>query len=167
MKKFLLLTAGSLLTIYALICLLLYFFQERFIFFPEPLAPDYRFRFSYLFSEVFIQTTDKRRLHALHFKAKNSKGVIFYLHGNAGSVRSWGEEAAMYTALNYDVLMPDYRGYGKSEGTISSEAQIYSDIQTVYNRLKEQYRKTRSWCLAIPLEQGQLQSWPLIISPAC
>ena len=131
--------AGSLLLLYVLLCLLLYFFQERFIFFPEKLSQDHRFSFRLPFSEVNLRTKEDRLLHALHFKADSANGVIFYLHGNAGSVRSWGEEAAVYTQLHYDVFMPDYPGYGKSEGTISSEEQLYRDMQAAYDKLKESY----------------------------
>ena len=86
-----------------------------------------------------MNTDDGISLNGLLFKADSSKGLIFYLHGNAGSLSSWGNVAETYTDLNYDVFMLDYRGYGKSEGSISSQKQFYQDIQTVYNELKKKY----------------------------
>ncbi len=80
---------GLLLLFYLLICLFLYFFQERFIFFPEKLAKNESFTFQQKFEEVTIRSQDGTLLHALHFKSDSAKGVIFYLHGNAGSLRSW------------------------------------------------------------------------------
>ena len=80
-------------------------------------------------------------LNALLFEADSTKGVIFYLHGNAGSLESWGSVAKYYTELNYDVFILDYRGFGKSEGRISGEEQLHEDIQIIYNKIKETYKE--------------------------
>lgn len=146
--------AGCLLTLYVLLCLLLYFFQEQFFFFPEKLSQNHRFSFQQPFSEVSVRTKDNRVLHALHFKVDSAKGVIFYLHGNAGSLRSWGEEAAVYTQLHYDVFMPDYPGYGKSEGTIRSEEKLYQDMQAAYDKLKESYAEENIVVLGYSIGTG-------------
>lgn len=132
-----------LLFLYLAICVLLYFFQEKLIFFPEKLSKDFKFRFYKDFKEVSIKTRDNIILNAVLFKAGIPKGVIFYLHGNAGSVSSWGDVADIYTALNYDVFMLDYRGYGKSEGKISNQEQFYQDVQTAYGKLKTMYDESK------------------------
>lgn len=49
------------------------------------------------------------------------RGIILYLHGNAGSLRSWGAVAPDLVASGYDLLIVDYRGYGQSTGRISGE----------------------------------------------
>src|SRR5687767_12462702 len=134
--KMLLSILKILLLLYLLICALLFFIQERMIFFPEKLPKDFRFRFNGNFKEVSIETADKTILNAGLFKADSSKGVVYYLHGNAGSINSWGEVAGIYNDLNYDVFMLDYRGYGKSEGNITSQQQFYQDVQTAYDTLK-------------------------------
>lgn len=128
-----------LLVLYFLICLLAYFFQEKLIFFPEVLAKDYRFGFKGKFEEHFVEMKDGKKLHALLFKAEKSKGVVFYLHGNAGSLDGWGAVANAFTDLNYDVFIPDYRGYGKSEGSIKSEAQLHRDIHSLYEFVNKEY----------------------------
>ncbi|MFH2142581.1 MAG: alpha/beta fold hydrolase, partial [Bacteroidota bacterium] len=122
---------------------LLYFFQENFIFFPEKLNKDFKFNFEQKFEEVNIKTLDKLFLNGLLFRADSSKGLIFYLHGNAGSLSSWGKVAKTYTDLNYDVFILDYRGFGKSEGEINSEVQMYQDIQTAYDELKTKYNENK------------------------
>ncbi len=127
-----------LLALYLALCGILYFVQEKMIFFPQKLSNDFRFRFRN-FEEVSIKTKDGPILNSLLFKAEHSKGVILYLHGNAGSVHSWGELAGIYTSLGYDLLMPDYRGYGKSEGKIHSQEQFFDDMQTAYDLLKTTY----------------------------
>jgi len=130
-----------LFIVYIVACVLLYFIQEKLIFFPEKLEQGYKFGFNQNFEELNFKTKDNVLLHGILFKADTSRGLIFYLHGNAGSLKSWGEVASTYTDLNYDLFMLDYRGYGKSEGAISSEDQLYNDIQIVYDNLKTKYKE--------------------------
>ena len=85
---------------------LLYLFQEKLMFFPEKLKKSYQFNFgNQSFEELMIKTSDGKLINALLFKADSSKGVIFYLHGNAGSLESWGTVAQLYTYMNYDVFI--------------------------------------------------------------
>jgi len=140
--------------VYILSCILLYFIQEKMIFFPEKLAPNYTFRFQQPFEELYFSTPGKTRLHGLLFKSDSSRGMIFYLHGNAGSLRSWGEIAKLYTDLHYDLFMLDYRGYGKSEGTISNEQQIYDDVQFIYDSIKKRYNEKNIIVLGYSIGTG-------------
>ncbi|HEY2723023.1 MAG TPA: alpha/beta fold hydrolase [Chitinophagaceae bacterium] len=132
-----------LVIVYVMICAALYFFQEKLIFFPYKLDKQFKFSFDQKFRELNITTTDHKLLNGILFMADSSKGLIFYLHGNAGALDSWGSIAKRYTDLNYDVFMLDYRGYGKSEGSISSEAQYYQDIQTAYDSIKTLYEENK------------------------
>lgn len=143
-----------LLGLYFLICLLAYFFQEKLIFFPQVLAKDFRFRFTGEFEERYLEMKDGKKLHALLFKAENSKGVVFYLHGNAGSLEGWGGVAETFTDLNYDVLIPDYRGFGKSEGSVKSEDQLHGDTQILYDFLKNNYSENRILVLGHSIGSG-------------
>jgi alpha-beta hydrolase superfamily lysophospholipase len=129
---------ASLMTMYLAICILLYVVQERFIFFPEVLPPQYRFTFPDAFNEVTIPVNGAT-LHALHFTVPQPRGVVMYLHGNAGSVRSWGSVASDFTSRGYAVLIPDYRGYGKSTGSIFSERMLHQDAAAIYAYLQQQY----------------------------
>lgn len=142
------------LFLYTGVCVLLYFLQERLIFFPEKLRKDFQFNFFYDFEEITIKTKDGVLLNALLFKATNSKGVIFYLHGNAGSLNSWGEVAGIYTTMGYDVFMLDYRGYGKSEGKISGEKPVYQDVQTAYDLLRTRYDESKIIILGYSIGTG-------------
>lgn len=126
-----------------LLCGLLYFFQEKLIFHPETLDKGYTYNFPQAFEEHNIPVDDQTTLNGLLFKAHSAKGLIIYLHGNAGSLASWGTVAKAYTALNYDIFIYDYRGYGKSGGSISSEEQLFADNQKVFDYLnKYSYKQT-------------------------
>jgi len=122
-----------------LLCALLYFIQEKLIFFPQQLPADYKFTFDQQFQELQFNSPDGPKLHGLLFKADSSKGLIFYLHGNAGSLASWGQVAKTYTDAGYDLFMLDYRGYGKSGGSIHNEDQFYNDVQLVYDSIRKKY----------------------------
>ena len=113
--------------------------QVKFFFPGARLADDFKFSFPGKFKEIVIRTKDSSNLSALLFKADSSKGVILYLHGNTDALDKWGGAAQIYTALNYDVFMLDYRGYGKSQGNIRNEAQLYSDVQDTYSYVKTIY----------------------------
>jgi uncharacterized protein len=143
-----------LIVVYAAICLILFTFQEKLIFFPEKMGKEFHFNFQQPFQEISIQTSDKKMLDAVLFKSDSSKGLIFYLHGNGGSVNGWGRVAKAYTDLGYDVFMPDYRGYGKSEGSINSQQQLFQDMQYAYNEMKKRYAEERIIVLGYSIGTG-------------
>ncbi|WP_373496932.1 alpha/beta hydrolase [Aquiflexum sp.] len=127
--------------IYIIVCVAFYYFQEKLIFFPETLEKNHQFDFGQKFEERNFETADGKLLNGLLFKADSTKGLIFYLHGNAGSINGWGYVAEAYTELDYDVFILDYRGYGKSEGKITSQKQLFDDNQMVYDNLKKEYNE--------------------------
>jgi len=126
------------LSLYVMVGTSLYLLQEKILFRPTVLAQEYNFNFSHPFEELFIETNDDAIINALQFRAKNSKGVVLYFHGNAGDLSRWGTVTEYFVDLNYDVFIMDYRSYGKSTGTLS-EAALYEDAQLCYNVLKESY----------------------------
>ncbi len=119
-------------------CGAFYFRQENMIFYPEALPPDFQYSFPARFDEVTL-SSDGAAINALHFRTDNPKGVIVYFHGNAGNLSGWGEVALDFTRLSYDVLIPDYRGYGKSTGKIRNEGMLHRDAAVAYSYLKERY----------------------------
>ena len=127
-----------LIGLYVMIGSTLYFFQEKLMFLPTSLEQDYQYQFDYPFEELFFETEKDVSINALHFKAKNSKGVILYFHGNAGDLSRWGKITEYFVSKSFDVLVMDYRTYGKSIGKLSENA-FYMDAQYCYNYLLKQY----------------------------
>ena len=126
-----------LLVCYLLISILLYFLQDYFMFKPEKLPKDFQFHYDNQETEEYnVETRDGAIINGLRFKAKNPKGIVFYLKGNSKSIRGWGKFAVDFTRHGYDVLMVDYRGFGKSTGHRTQKA-IKRDMQVVYNKIKE------------------------------
>src|SRR3989442_14313279 len=64
--------------------------------------------------------------------------VVLYLHGNDGNVSTSIGEIAPLRELGYAVFMPDYRGYGESEGPFPSEKTVYEDAEAAWIYLVEQ-----------------------------
>lgn len=123
--------------------------QESLIFYPEILPPGYSFTFSGPFEEVTVPV-DAATLNALLFRAKNkgtdfksAPGIVLYWHGNAGSLSSWGAVATDFTSKGYDVMIPDYRGFGKSSGKITNEKQLLDDGLAVYRLLTKTWPENR------------------------
>lgn len=92
--------------------------QERLLFAPEVLAQDHAF--------MQADTTEEwvdvpgARLHAVHMRQpmlngqRHTKGIVFYLHGNAGNVATWYTNHDFWLQSGYDLFMMDYRGFGKT-----------------------------------------------------
>ena len=118
----------------------IYFFQERLIFFPDKLPLNHEYTFEHKFEEINYHVDEQVIVNALHFKAENSKGIVFYSHGNAGCIDQWGSIADIFLLNNYDLLIYDYRGYGKSSGFIS-ELNFYDDAIFIYKQLLNDYKE--------------------------
>lgn len=138
MIKFLKRGVLGLIALYICAVSALYFFQEKLIFLPTKLPQDHVYSFDHPFEELFVDAEDGARLNALHFKAEASKGLVLYFHGNSGDLNRWGNIASFFLQYDYDVLVIDYRTYGKSTGTLSEQA-LYRDAQLFYDLALEGY----------------------------
>ena len=132
------LIAGVVLTLFVLLNVVAYFLQERLIFKPEKLPDDFEFKYeNQIFDEYNIEVAEGVNLNGVHFKVRQPKGIVLYLKGNSRSLKGWGKFAIDFTRHGFDVLMVDYRGFGKSTG-IRTEDGIKKDLQYVYDELKKQ-----------------------------
>lgn len=136
LKKIILVGGG----LYLILGLSLYMLQEKILFRPISLAADYSFNFKHPFEEVNLEANDGAILNAVHFKVENPKGVILYFHGNVGNIQRWGKMMPFFIEKDYDLLLMDYRTYGKSTGKLS-EAALNRDAEMFYAHLKKQYKE--------------------------
>jgi pimeloyl-ACP methyl ester carboxylesterase len=120
----------------------LYVMQERLIFPASTLAPDFQFAFDQPFEEVRIPVPGAV-LDALHFTQPDPRGLVFFLHGNAGNLSTWTTGIDFYRKVNYDLFIIDYRGYGKSTGSIGSEAQLHADVRAAWDAIAPRYRERK------------------------
>ena len=124
---------------YAGLLATLYFGQERLIFPATTLPADYQFRFDQRFEEIRVAVPDGS-LDALLFRQISPRGLVFYLHGNAGDLTTWTTGLDFYRRINYDLFIFDYRGYGKSTSRIESEAQLHADVRAAWEVIAPRYQ---------------------------
>lgn len=132
----------ALVAIYGAAIGWLYFRQERLLFEPEQLPHDHALSTDPDVHERFVEVPGAR-LSAAQLKLPNPRGVVFYLHGNSGNLKKWFTGLDAFRALNFDVVMFDYRGFGKSGGQIESEAQLLADVRAVWAEFAPQYAGRR------------------------
>lgn len=126
------------LGLYAAVVALLWWRQEALLFHPQALAQNHRFDVPADAHEVWVDVPGAR-LHALHLRLPQPRGVVFFLHGNAGSLQTWFVNTGYYRRQNLDLFMLDYRGFGKSSGHIDSEAQLMADVRAAWAQIAPLY----------------------------
>ncbi|MBN3039896.1 MAG: alpha/beta fold hydrolase [Candidatus Omnitrophica bacterium] len=90
-----------------------------------------------------LQTKDKAKIAYYHYKGDNDKLVVI-AHGFYNSKDAVVlQELAKILCADYDVIMFDFRGHGKSTGLFSWMSKENNDLETVidYAR-KKNYKKT-------------------------
>lgn len=116
-----------------------YLAQGRIIFQKVPLPNTHVFEFDFPFEEFELLSSDSVAINALYFPTSlPRKGAILYFHGNADNLQRWGQYSEDLIRRGYDVLMIDYRGYGKSEGA-PDEAAYYRDARMAYDWLHQKF----------------------------
>ena len=109
---------------------LLYFPSAAIIETPEAAGLEHR--------ELDLPTDDGERLGAWWIgAATDSLGHLLLCHGNAGNIGDRVLHAALLTTAGFDVLLFDYRGYGRSSGRPGEEG-TYRDARAALAGLLEQ-----------------------------
>ena len=84
------------------------------------------------YEDVYFTTSDGVKLNGWFIPAPiEPAGTIIYCHGNAGNISHRLEILKMLNNLGVNVLIFDYRGYGKSKGS-PSEKGTYLDALAAY-----------------------------------
>ncbi len=125
---------------YTILILAIYVIQEKFIFKPEKLHQDFTYKYDVPFKELFFDIEKGVRINGLHFYLKDPHGLVLYFHGNTRSIKGWAKYAKDFYRYKYDVVMVDYRGFGKSTGR-RNEMDMFNDMHVVYHRLAAQYNE--------------------------
>jgi pimeloyl-ACP methyl ester carboxylesterase len=123
--------------IYILICFLLFFFQRFLIYFPDNTVYFNPHHVNLKFEDVYFETSDKVSINGWLVPADSSEKVIIFCHGNAGNISHRLESIQIFNRLSLDVFIFDYRGFGKSDGTISEEG-TYLDAAGAWDYLVTQ-----------------------------
>ena len=89
--------------------------------------------------DVWIQMGNQR-LHGWFVRARSqpAASTVLFCHGNGGNLTNVTLVATALSDHNLDVLIFDYRGYGRSEGKLTDEWGLYSDADAAYDYLIQQ-----------------------------
>jgi len=123
---------------YIALALIVFLVQEKFIFKPEKLPSDFVYQYDVPFHELNFNVEPGVVINGLHFHVENPLGLVLYFHGNTRSIKGWARYAKDFYRYKYDVVLVDYRGFGKSTGK-RSEPEMLDDMQFVYDKLRQQF----------------------------
>jgi uncharacterized protein len=123
---------------YVALIVIAYLVQEFLIFKPEKLHKNFQYKYDVPFKELNFEVEKDATINGLHFYVEKPLGLVLYFHGNSRSIKGWAKYAKDFLRFGYDVVLVDYRGFGKSTGH-KTEAKMLTDMQFVYDTLAVQY----------------------------
>jgi uncharacterized protein len=89
--------------------------------------------------DVWFTARDGVKLNGWLVRARIERvGTVLYCHGNGGNLTNVSWVAQALAAQGLDVLIFDYRGYGRSEGGVPDESELYADADAAYDFLTEE-----------------------------
>jgi fermentation-respiration switch protein FrsA (DUF1100 family) len=114
----------------------MYLQQPRMVFFPSRAQAGTPADWGLRYEDLRFDTDDGVSLHGWYIPAAGARQVVLFLHGNAGNISHRGESLEIFHRLGVNVLIFDYRGYGRSGGA-PSEAGLYRDAGAAWRYLTE------------------------------
>ena len=120
----------SLLFVYAVFAIYVFFAADRMIFLPPPS--------SYSDDESIIKLSAKNqeKFSAIYLENPDARYTLLYSHGNAEDIGQIRPLLEYFQSVGFNVFAYDYRGYGTSEGR-ASERNTYEEIEVAYTYLTE------------------------------
>ncbi|UBF24671.1 alpha/beta hydrolase [Kovacikia minuta CCNUW1] len=133
--------------VYLSLCLGFFFFQQRLIFFPSSTLKHtpalYQLRYQDLWIPVATKDGRVERINAWWIPADNPADnpqtpVMVYFHHNALNIGANVSQAEKFRRMGCSILLFDYRGFGRSEGSFPTETQVYEDAEVVWKYLTQE-----------------------------
>lgn len=105
----------------------LFYFPTR----DEPATPA---KWGFKFENVAFKSTDGTALHGWFMPARGriAKGTVVFSHGNAGAVGHHIGFTMWLVEAGYNVFMYDYRGFGKSAGSVDRRGML-DDVKAAFS----------------------------------
>ncbi len=96
--------------------------------------------------EINFKATNGKNINGWFLKPKDKEiiGTVLQLHGNAGNISSQYQFTEPLIKEGFQVMVFDYEGYGKSEGTPSQENVLDDAIQALrYIKQRDDVKNTK------------------------
>jgi len=127
--------ASSVLIVFVGLFVLVKYLEHTAVFFPSRSMNSTPAQAGMPYEDVYLITSDGIKINAWLVKSSPSASTILFAHGNAGTISDRVMKLKFFHDLGLNVLVFDYRGYGKSQGR-PTEKGIYLDAQAVYDYLQ-------------------------------
>lgn len=121
----------SIVFIYSVFALYVYFRADSMIFMPQPAS----YRDSPDILKLPVSNTET--ISALYLPNPKARYSLLYIHGNAEDLGDIRPQLDRLHSWGFSVFAYDYRGFGTSNGQ-PSEQNAYQEANTAYNYLRQQ-----------------------------
>lgn len=111
-----------LLGMYLALCVFLFLFQDRLVYFPESGLSSTPRDVGLAYREVRLETEAGERVYAWFVPHPDPRGTVLFCHGNAGNISHRVGTLRLLHDLGLATLIFDYPGYGLSEGSTGEQA---------------------------------------------
>lgn len=113
-------------------------FERTVVFQPERYTEGARWKVPEGGEDVWFNVAGGERLHGWYVRARGVEDAgraptVIYFHGNGGNIGAIGWLGEALSRRGFNVLLFDYRGYGRSEGSPRDERAIYEDADAAYD----------------------------------
>lgn len=88
------------------------------------------------YETIFLETSGGKSC-GWWIPLEGARGAVLFSHGSGRNISHYLQDAALYRACGFSVMLYDYGGYGKSEGK-PSERRCYEDGEVFYRYLIQQ-----------------------------
>jgi fermentation-respiration switch protein FrsA (DUF1100 family) len=133
-KRMLLLVIAGITIVYLLLIVYVYAKQGAMLYYPEKEIEATPRDIGLDYQELTLHTKDGTNIYAWYVPAEHARGFVLVCHGNAGNISHRLDSIGIFHGLGLGVLIFDYRGYGKSQGSPNEEG-TYRDAEAAYDYL--------------------------------
>jgi len=116
------------------VCVLARLLQSWLMYFPTRGYPTTPSDLGLDFEDLTLKTGDGVSIAAWFVPHADPKGTVIFCHGNAGNISDRLDSVKLLHNMGVNVLIFDYRGYGRSEGR-PSEQGTYKDAEAAWRYL--------------------------------
>lgn len=130
----------TIVIVYLLGGIALYFLQDYILFHPVTLKREHKYDFPEKHKDINIPVNENSNLNIVEFFSTDTvtKGVVLYFHGNKKNISWYAKYPPYFTNHGYEVWIIDYPGFGKSTGKLT-ERNLYKWADYLYNFARKRF----------------------------
>lgn len=122
--------------IYALLCLALFAFQSRLVYFPAKALDATPAAIGLAYQDVHLESAGGTTVHGWYLPGPDDAATLLFFHGNAGNISHRLDSLRFFNTLGLNVFIIDYSGFGQSGGR-PGEHRTYDDARLAWHYLTD------------------------------